>query len=60
METLWGLLKKLYRFDGHEQDGFEEEPDVVTNKEQKKKQIRALKEFSKLRKRSSKQLTKQT
>jgi DNA-binding MarR family transcriptional regulator len=25
METLWGLLKKLYRFDGEEQDGFEEE-----------------------------------
>jgi hypothetical protein len=60
METLWGFLKKLYRFDGHEQHGFEEEPDVGTNKEQKKKQIRALKEFSKLRKRSSKQLTKQT
>jgi DNA-binding MarR family transcriptional regulator len=25
METLWSLLKKLYRFDGEEQDGFEEE-----------------------------------
>ena len=25
MEVLWGLLKKLYRFDGEEQDGFEEE-----------------------------------
>jgi DNA-binding MarR family transcriptional regulator len=25
METLWGFLKKLYRFDGQEQDGFEEE-----------------------------------
>ena len=24
LETLWGLLKKLYRFDGEEQDGFEE------------------------------------
>ena len=24
METLWSLLKKLYRFDGEEQDGFEE------------------------------------
>ena len=23
MEVLWGLLKKLYRFDGEEQDGFE-------------------------------------
>jgi DNA-binding MarR family transcriptional regulator len=25
MKTLWSLLKKLYRFDGQEQDGFEEE-----------------------------------
>jgi DNA-binding MarR family transcriptional regulator len=25
MEVLWSLLKKLYRFDGEEQDGFEEE-----------------------------------
>ncbi|MEJ2598310.1 MAG: MarR family transcriptional regulator [Anaerolineales bacterium] len=25
METLWSLLKKLYRFDGEELDGFEEE-----------------------------------
>lgn len=25
METLWYLLKKLYGFDGEEQDGFEEE-----------------------------------
>jgi len=25
MEILWILLKKLYRFDGEEQDGFEEE-----------------------------------
>jgi len=27
LETLWGLLKKAYRFDGEEQDGFEEAPD---------------------------------
>jgi DNA-binding MarR family transcriptional regulator len=25
LEVLWGLLKKLYRFDGEEQAGFEEE-----------------------------------
>jgi len=25
METLWSLVKKLYRFDGEAQDGFEEE-----------------------------------
>jgi len=28
LETLWGLLKKLYRFDGEEQDGFEEMANV--------------------------------
>jgi DNA-binding MarR family transcriptional regulator len=28
--TLWGLLKKLYRFDGEEQTGFEEEIDIRT------------------------------
>ncbi len=28
LETLWDLLKKLYRFDGEEQDGFEEEVDM--------------------------------
>ncbi len=27
METLWAQLKKLYRFDGQEQDDFEEEVD---------------------------------
>jgi DNA-binding MarR family transcriptional regulator len=25
LETFWNLLKKLYRYDGEEQDGFEEE-----------------------------------
>ena len=24
LETFWGLMKKLYRYDGEEQDGFEE------------------------------------
>ncbi|HVN55955.1 MAG TPA: MarR family transcriptional regulator [Anaerolineaceae bacterium] len=28
LETLWSLLKKLYRFDGEEQDGFEEEVNI--------------------------------
>jgi len=27
LETFWALLKKLYRFDGEEQDGFEQEVD---------------------------------
>ena len=29
IETLWKLLKKLYRFDGEEQDGFEEAAKIV-------------------------------
>ena len=33
METLWNLLKKLYRFDGEEQDGFEEEIDFNLSSE---------------------------
>jgi DNA-binding MarR family transcriptional regulator len=51
METLWRLLKKLYRFDGEEQDGFEEnisETVEVPND----LQIRMLKEFAKRRNRS--------
>jgi DNA-binding MarR family transcriptional regulator len=28
LETLWNLLKKLYRFDGEEQSGFEEEANI--------------------------------
>ena len=28
METLWGMLKKLYRFDGEEQNGFEAEASI--------------------------------
>lgn len=28
LETLWNLLKKLYRFDGEEQSGFEEEASI--------------------------------
>lgn len=48
LETLWNLLKKLYSFDGEEQDGFEEEVDYkleVTEDEQ----IKAIEEFAKLR-----------
>lgn len=51
MEILWLLLKKLYRFDGQEQDGFEENIDsnLDLNKEQTELQIRALKEFERIR-----------
>jgi len=52
IETLWNLLKKLYRFDGEEQDGFEAEPVVEINEDQKKMEKKALQEFSKQRKKS--------
>jgi DNA-binding MarR family transcriptional regulator len=50
MESLWKLLKKLYCFDGEEQDGFEEEPEFDLDEKQKEAQIRALNDFSKRRK----------
>lgn len=31
LEMLWNMLKKLYRFDGEEQDGFEESADFQSN-----------------------------
>ena len=34
MELLWGLLKKMYRFDGEEQDGFEEDADLEVEVDQ--------------------------
>lgn len=49
METLWTLLKKLYRFDGEEQDGFEEEADFHMGENQDEIQTRALKEFERIR-----------
>lgn len=49
METLWTLLKKLYRFDGEEQDGFEEEAHLEMGEDENDIQIRALKEFEKRR-----------
>jgi len=49
METLWGLLKKLYRFDGEEQAGFEEEAVVETGEDQNEALARVLKEFERRR-----------
>lgn len=49
METLWSLLKKLYGFDGQEQDGFEEEADVEMGEAKDDVQDRALKEFVRMR-----------
>jgi len=45
MEILWLLLKKLYSFDGVEQDGFEENVNFEIDKDQKEEQNIALREF---------------
>ncbi|MDR0270502.1 MarR family transcriptional regulator [Paenibacillus sp.] len=45
METLWSLLKKLYQYDGEEQDGFEEESRVEMGEGYSETQTRVLNEF---------------
>lgn len=52
MEILWCLLKKLYLFDGEEQDGFEQEGnlEIVKNKNDLEKEL--LHKFGDLRKKS--------
>jgi DNA-binding MarR family transcriptional regulator len=49
MDMLWSLLKKMYRFDGEEQDGFEDNVVMELDENQKGIQTRALNEFIKLR-----------
>lgn len=49
METLWSLSMKLYRFDGEEQDGFEEEVEMDMGEDKDELQVKALKEFERLR-----------
>jgi DNA-binding MarR family transcriptional regulator len=49
MEILWTLIKKLYRFDGEEQDGFEENADFDMGEDTAEIQERALKEFERVR-----------
>lgn len=49
METLWKLLKKLYRFDGEEQDGFEEKVDYDLGENKDEIQKRAFAEFERIR-----------
>jgi DNA-binding MarR family transcriptional regulator len=51
IEAFWSLLKKLYHFDGKEQDGFEENTSG-TIEVQDDYQIRVLKEFARRRNRS--------
>lgn len=53
LQLLWEMLKKLYRFNGEEQDGFEEDTDVKLSDEQLEIQERAVKEFERLRKERS-------
>lgn len=52
LRTFWGLLRKLYRFDGEEQDGFEEHANLEVGEETEPMdsfQERVLSEFSKRR-----------
>ncbi|WP_315067497.1 MarR family transcriptional regulator [uncultured Clostridium sp.] len=49
MEILWTLLKKLYRFDGEEHDGFEEEANFDMGEDTQGIQQRALDEFERIR-----------
>ncbi|MCC8351777.1 MULTISPECIES: MarR family winged helix-turn-helix transcriptional regulator [Bacillus] len=50
LETLWNLLKKLYSFDGEEQDGFEEDArDFEIEQERDDLKIKILQEFAKRR-----------
>ena len=49
IETLWVLLKKLYRFDGEEQDGFEEEGVLDLGQDLSELQERVLNEFKRRR-----------
>ncbi|MFJ7666572.1 MarR family winged helix-turn-helix transcriptional regulator [Lysinibacillus sp. NPDC097195] len=45
LETMWYLLKKLYRFDGEEQDGFEEDVNLPLDEDHTQLQSSVLKEF---------------
>lgn len=57
MEILWMLLKKMYRFDGEEMDGFEEDANVnagIGGEELEKEYEKLLKEFGRIRRGESK------
>jgi DNA-binding MarR family transcriptional regulator len=49
IETLWVLLKKLYRFDGEEQDGLEEEGVLDLGEDLSELQVRVVDEFKRRR-----------
>ncbi|MFJ8090992.1 MarR family winged helix-turn-helix transcriptional regulator [Lysinibacillus sp. NPDC095746] len=49
LETMWALLKKLFSFDGEEQDGFEERSNLTMDENQMDIQLQVLKEFERRR-----------
>lgn len=55
LETLWGLLKKLYGFDGEEQDGFEEDSNLEIGENERDIRTRVLKQFERQRSQSGKE-----
>lgn len=59
MEILWLLLKKLYRFDGEVQDGFEEEAYLETGEDRMEILERNLKQFGKRRNEKNKKYSKE-
>lgn len=52
LEQMWSLLKKMYRFDGEDQDGFEHDGYLKPVENQSEVQTRVLREFERRRKQS--------
>lgn len=52
MQILWCLLKKLYRFDGKQQDGFEGDTNLEFTEEQMNEGIKAFEKLKELREKS--------
>jgi len=52
LEQMWNLLKKMYRFDGEEQDGFEADGNLEPSNGQDELQANVMKEFERRRKQS--------
>lgn len=49
LEIMWGLLKKLYSFDGEEHDGFEEEGNLKMDDDNNELQMSVMEEFERRR-----------
>ncbi len=54
LQALWSLLTKMYRFDGKELDGFENDPDsgILLDSTAQEMQIKSLQSFAEIRKNS--------